>query len=117
MVAPERWRTTVMANTQWNFARISQSRLSLVPRRVLRRSAVASPIALILNGYLAQRGWYRSYSAERPVDRHGGPLPWYTYSCTSFLESRLSSSMRVFEFGSGMSSLWYAQRVDEVVSI
>lgn len=44
-------------------------------------------------------------------------MPWYTYSCKDFLEDRITRSMRVFEYGAGMSSLWYGGRVAEVVSV
>lgn len=64
-----------------------------------------------------QNGWYRSFHSERSVDRLGRPVPWYTYPCTSFLETRITRSVRVFEYGAGMSSLWYAERVREVVSV
>ncbi|MGI8806345.1 MAG: class I SAM-dependent methyltransferase [Acidimicrobiales bacterium] len=86
-------------------------------RRAYRRSGLASPIALLLGGELVEQGWYRSFKTERPVDKNGRPLPWYTYPCRAFLESRLTPSMRVFEYGSGMSTLWYAERVAEVVSV
>lgn len=97
--------------------RLLDSGVGLAVRRISRRSGLASPIALVVGGELVEQGWYRSFRTGQSVDRHGGPLPWYTYPCRAFLEGRLSASMRVFEYGSGMSSLWYAQRVAEVVSV
>lgn len=56
--------------------------------------------------------------AQRTVRRpQGAALPWYTYAWTTFLEGRLTGPMRVFEYGAGLSSLWYSQRVHEVVSV
>lgn len=52
-----------------------------------------------------------------PVDPEGEPLPWYTYPAIDFLEPRIKSDFRVFEYGSGNSSLWYSDRAGEVVSI
>lgn len=89
----------------------------LKARRLFRRSGLLSPVALSLGGYLVQEGWFRSFRTARPIDRHGEPLPWYTYACKAFLEDRITPSMRVFEYGAGMSSLWYAARVAEVVSV
>lgn len=93
----------------------SQSGLAI--RRVLRRSRLWSSVALALGGYLVDEGWYRSFRSQRSEDKDGNPLPWYTYPCTEFLERRLSGGMRVFEYGAGMSSLWYGERVKEVVSV
>lgn len=89
----------------------------LKARRLFRRSGLLSPIALSLGGYLVQEGWFRSFRTARPIDRSGAPLPWYTYASKAFLEDRITRSMRVFEYGAGMSSLWYAARVAEVVSV
>jgi hypothetical protein len=50
------------------------------------------------------------------VTRDGAPLPWITYPALRFLEPRLSRSMEVFEFGSGNSTLWWAERVARVTS-
>lgn len=43
-------------------------------------------------------------------------MPWYTYGCRSFLERRIRQDTRVFEYGAGLSSLWYSRRVSEVFS-
>lgn len=64
--------------------------------------------------YLAKTGWVRSGWARAPVDAHGHPLPWYTYSSISFLEGRLRPGMRVFEYGCGQSTRWWAKRVLQV---
>jgi hypothetical protein len=66
--------------------------------------------------FLATSGWLRSRQAGRSIDAAGNPLPWYTYASIEFLRARLDSSMRVFEYGCGNSTLWYAARVDRVVA-
>lgn len=43
--------------------------------------------------------------------------PWITFAARDFLESYLSSSMRVFEYGSGGSSIFFSQRVAFGISI
>lgn len=43
--------------------------------------------------------------------------PWLTFRATKWLDSYLKSYMRVFEYGSGGSTLFFAQRVKEVVSV
>lgn len=47
---------------------------------------------------------------------HYARLPWLVYSATSCI-APLVQGKRVFEFGSGMSTLWFADRAREVVSV
>ncbi len=62
-------------------------------------------------------GWLQSLQAGRPVDRHGAPIPWMNYGAIDFIGEKTNASMRVFEWGAGFSSLWFATRVREVVSV
>ena len=90
-------------------------RRALAPRSAFRE--VSAAVQLLRRGnYLQRVGWFQSCELGYSVDRHGRALPWYTYPAIAFLEPRLSPTMRVFEFGSGQSTLWYAQRVAEVIS-
>lgn len=43
-------------------------------------------------------------------------VPWLTFSAVDYLE-KVVSGRRVFEFGSGMSTLWFAERCSQVVSV
>ena len=62
-------------------------------------------------------GWFRSLREGRCIDAEGNPIPWWSYSFILFLQERLTPQMRVFEYGSGYSTLWLAKRVQEVTSI
>lgn len=44
-------------------------------------------------------------------------IPWITFSAISFLEKNLTKTMRVFEYGSGGSSVFIARRVQSLVSV
>ncbi len=66
--------------------------------------------------YLQKIGWFRSCDVGYAVDQHGEALPWYSYPAIAFLERRLSRTMKVFEFGAGQSTLWYARRVEQVIA-
>lgn len=44
-------------------------------------------------------------------------LPWISYSAITVLEEFLTQSSRVLEFGSGMSTIWYAEHAGEVCSV
>lgn len=93
------------------------SRSASLARRLLRRTGIGVPFAMLLGGALVDEGWYRSYRLMRSVGRQGDPVPWYTYPCRAFLEERLDESLSVFEYGAGMSSLWYAARVGRVIAV
>lgn len=66
--------------------------------------------------YLAKNGWYESLRACRSVGL-SGPLPWLTYPGIAALERIDFSSARVFEYGAGNSSLWWAAHAREVIGV
>ncbi|NEQ35203.1 MAG: FkbM family methyltransferase [Okeania sp. SIO3I5] len=67
--------------------------------------------------YLETSGWLKSLTEGKSIDYNYNPLPWYSYPAIEFIEDKLKSDFRVFEYGSGQSTLWYAQRVKEVISV
>jgi len=69
------------------------------------------------NSYLYVTGWMQSLRGFAPIDPHGNPIPWMNYPVISFLEERLNDSLSLFEYGSGYSTMFYAQRVSDVVSV
>ena len=69
------------------------------------------------SSYLLQQGWLKSLIQQRPVDLHGQPLPWMNYGIIEFLKERLHDDLRIFEFGSGYSTLFYASRVKDICSV
>jgi hypothetical protein len=71
---------------------------------------------LRLRAHLDALGWFRSLDERMPVDRDGNSLPWITYPAIAFLAERVRKDMRVFEFGSGNSTRWWAGRVEQVTS-
>src|SRR5690348_4410793 len=82
-------------------------------------AAVRDPLELFLakNSVLQTTGWSRSRKTLASVDADGAPIPWITYPAIRFLAGRVEPHFRVFEFGSGLSTLWWAQRVAHVVSV
>lgn len=44
-------------------------------------------------------------------------LPWICYDAIAALDAVLKPDMRVLEYGSGMSTLWFADRVASVISV
>jgi hypothetical protein len=81
------------------------------------RTVASCPVLLGgSRGYLNVTGWFRSRVTGSAVDFHGEAVPWITYPCIRFLESRIHARMVVFEFGSGASTAWWSKRVSRVVS-
>jgi len=71
---------------------------------------------LYKNSQLSEEGWFRSYFERRPCDLEGKPLPWMTYAFIRFISKRINSEMTIFEYGCGSSTLWWADRVQKVIS-
>jgi hypothetical protein len=68
-------------------------------------------------GPLLEDGWFRSHCEGASVDATGAPLPWITYPAIEFIKRRIQPSMSVFEYGSGGSTIWWSNRVREVISV
>lgn len=84
---------------------------------LLKRLDLYSLFMLRQAGPLREDGWFRSFREKAPVDAAGNPLPWITYPALEFLRHRVLGDMSVFEYGCGASTLWWAARVTEVVSV
>ena len=79
--------------------------------RLLALWALAGP-----DSYLIRTGWFDTYFKSMPVDAEGRAIPWYTYPAIAFLKERLHPGMSVLEYGSGNSTLWWSERVVNVIS-
>lgn len=66
--------------------------------------------------YLKPMGWQHSVARQRSVNGTG-PVPWITYPALRLLERVVQPDFRVFEYGAGHSSLWWASRVAHVTSV
>ncbi len=65
---------------------------------------------------LYELGWFKSVLHNTSIDRKNSPVPWITYPAISLLETRVNKKMKVFEYGSGNSTLWWAKHVSKVYS-
>lgn len=83
---------------------------------IMNTLGVRAYLDLVYASHLRQKGWFESYDSL-PVDNNNNPIPWMPYACIDFLDDRLSKNMRVFEYGCGGSTEWFAERVDEVISV
>lgn len=72
---------------------------------------------LVTEGYLARTGWVRSVLTASIVDADGAPLPWMARPFVDFVAPRLHGKMRIFEYGSGASTLFFARRAGWVMAV
>jgi len=59
----------------------------------------------------------KTMDEKKCVDRDGNPIPWYTYPAIEYLSQFDYSNKKVFEFGCGSSSQFWAERAMSVVAI
>src|SRR5438046_2351056 len=59
----------------------------------------------------------QSVNSQRAIDAAGNPLPWYTYPAIEFLRQLDFRDRTVFEYGSGMSTVFWGQKAKQVVSV
>ncbi len=84
---------------------------------VLDKSDIYMIYSLRHNGPLFEDGWFRSNREKSSVDANGEPIPWITYPALDFIRKRITPNLTVFEYGSGGSTIWWANRVKNVVSV
>ena len=73
-------------------------------------------LSVVIFPYLEKTGWYKSIEQHKSIDNDSNCIPWYTYSSIYFLNKRIKAGMKIFEFGSGNSTLWYAMKGCDVTS-
>ena len=67
--------------------------------------------------------WQKDFAVERTIDekacldKDNNPIPWYTYPAIEYLSQFDYSDKKVFEFGVGYSSLFWAERALSVTSV
>jgi hypothetical protein len=72
--------------------------------------------ATLLIANLRREGWLQS-TTRGALDADKNQVPWLTYAAVHWLDRVLRPHHRVFEFGSGSSTIWLAHRVKSIVSV
>ena len=86
--------------------------MSKILRRLLNRDIKIEPS--LLDKYY---GHLNSKKVSKAVNVFNEPIPWYTYPSIDYLVQFELSKKTVFEWGSGNSSLFFAERSKKVISI
>jgi hypothetical protein len=66
--------------------------------------------------FLAQMNWQQSRREGKSLDLDG-PTPWWSYSCTDFLDQVVPTTSSVLEIGGGASTAWWASRGNSVTTL
>lgn len=66
---------------------------------------------------LRDQGYFRSVTGGEYRDDKNAYVPWFTYPAIEALKNWDLSGKRVFEYGSGYSTLFWASRAQEVISV
>lgn len=66
---------------------------------------------------LEEQGFLNSLLSSGCVDKSGRPIPWYTYPAIEYISQFNLTEKTVFEYGSGNSSLFWADRAKKVISV
>jgi protein-L-isoaspartate O-methyltransferase len=93
------------------------SKLTALANLIAKPKRLFSILSFGHKGYLDSIGWFKAFDSQQAVDGKGQPIPWVTYSFIDFIKPRLTKDLTIFEYGSGNSTLFYAQRVRNVVSV
>jgi len=88
-----------------------------VIRLLFQPSRLKSILSFNHKGYLSEIGWFKAFDSKSAIDNKGNPIPWVTYSFIDFIRERIKKNHRVFEFGSGNSTFFYAEYAGAVVSV
>ena len=62
-------------------------------------------------------GYKNSLEKNLPIDKNNDPLPLYTYPAIEYLNSLDFSGAKIFEFGSGNSTLYWLSKKCQLVSV
>ena len=98
------------------FEDLKNKQLELIEKikpREITRKYVGQMEDLANNEY----GFQTSYENWSSIDVNGQPIPWMTYSAVYYLSQLDLSSKKVFEWGSGNSSLYFSTRAQHVTTV
>ena len=88
-----------------------------LPGFVAARARAVATALLTPVMFSLQTGHFRSSLRSMAVDRSGRPIPWYSYPAIDYLDCLDFSDCSVLEIGAGQSTLWWAARARDVLSL
>lgn len=77
----------------------------------------AQPDYPAVNILIESQGYARTVESKLPVAADGSAIPWYTYPAIEYFNQLNAKGLRIFEYGSGNSSLYWAHKGADVWSV
>lgn len=71
----------------------------------------------IINTINHKYGNLLSFKLKKSVDSNNNPIPWFTYPALEYLKQLDIKEKKILEWGLGNSTLYFAQRCSEIISI
>lgn len=93
------------------------SKLKAFTTLIFKPGRLKALLSLGHKGYLNDIGWFNAYDKKQSVDGAGKAIPWVTYSFIDFIKDRINKEQHIFEYGSGNSTIFYAERAGTVTSV
>jgi len=94
-----------------------KEKIKTLSQLVTEPSVLRLLLSLRNTGYLIDIGWFEAFKSGSSINKNLEPVPWVTYPFIDFIEGRLNKTMKVFEYGSGFSTLFYTERTLSVTSV
>lgn len=97
-----------------------RSKLKNYVKRVVEESMPESPeepASPVVDILFNLHGYARTIQSKRPEGADGSPIPWYTYPAIEYFNQLDAKGLRIFEYGSGNSSLYWAHKGADVWSV
>ena len=71
----------------------------------------------VLDTVEGKHGHALSFTEQKSVNKNSEPIPWYSYPSIEYLSNLDFRQKTIFEYGSGNSSAFWAQRCRQIVSV
>lgn len=94
-----------------------KDKIKTIYQLITEPSVLRLLLSLRNTGYLVDIGWFEAFKSKRSINNKAKPVPWVTYPFIDFIENRLNKTLKVFEYGSGFSSLFYSEHTLQVTSV
>jgi hypothetical protein len=96
---------------------VKKSIRSVIPEKLFERIQRFRQQGRNFKSLAQDYGQWTTIRDWNSVDAKGRPIPWYTYPATEFLSHLVLSKFKVFEYGSGNSTLWWSDRAWQIASV
>ena len=101
--------------TNWTKVRIGRAAANAVAQPMPKPEPEKPLLALDI--LVEKQGYGRTLREKVSVAADGSPIPWYTYPAVEFFGQLDARGLRIFEFGCGHSSLFWAHKGANVFAV